>query len=135
MILRMNTRTKSSAPLLRGLALFFVFFTFVDIATLPRCCGEEYLPSGLDGVAEAAAAAGASERALIAGEADGPGHDHERDADTGCDDCCFACARVLSSTPFSVPHVHDQKLLYAPADYVYKPSPALSITYHPPRSA
>lgn len=133
---RMNTRTKSGAPLLRGLALFFVFFTLVDMAAQPLCCGDGYLPSSPGGVA-LASIPGADEGAVIAGDSDDPGRDQERDSDTdaGCEDCCFACARVLSGTHFSVPHGQDRELPYAATSYVYKPSPTLSGTYHPPRSA
>ena len=127
------TGTVLRARLTRGLALFFVLFTVVDIAAQPYCCGES--PASGTGVsASADRARPADEPAGVAGEdeeAPGP------DSGTApcCEDCCFSCSRVLVGTHFSVPG-RQGATSHAPAKtHRHPPTPELPRAYHPPRAA
>lgn len=126
-------RTGWHGRVVRCLAVFFVLFTFADLAFAH--CIQHDQPGGshpvADGSATAAAAAGELALAISASDSD-----PEQSSEAVCnDECCFCCARVLlgASTVARTPtsgsravltfYVHDSPL-----------TPFLSGTFRPPRN-
>jgi len=133
-------RRLHSGPLLgerflRGMALFFLFFTFADIAFPPPC-------SEATECAAASSTASAPRKnydktvnalALVANDDLCPSR--SPDQQCGDEDCCFGCAHMLSISVITGAVVFDLRSQGAIPSALFVPAPPIRLTDHPPRFA
>jgi hypothetical protein len=120
--------------LLRGMAMFFLLFTVADVSFPPPC-------------SETSGGLSATQQFSVQGTSTDVG-DHsdavstndsrsDQSPERGCcdEDCCFACAHVLSAMAVTELVVLDMKSLSTTTIERFMPEPPLRSTYHPPRVA
>jgi hypothetical protein len=111
--------------IVRGLAVLFLLFTLVDIASPPACCENAELLSPARG----------NSAQLIAGAPISSKSGSEQSPDKGCsdEDCCFFCAHMLPLKVLATEFVLDLNSPSLVLNQTLIPSSSLGATYHPPR--
>ena len=116
----------------RGLAVLFLFFTLIDIASPPACCeNAELLSAARDNYSRLVAVAPNQDTSIPISSRSGT----EQSPDRNCcdEDCCLFCAHMLPVNALGAELVLDLN----PPSVVFNeapiPSPSLDTTYHPPR--
>ena len=117
--------------LYRGIAVFFLLFTFADISSPHLCCEE------LDGLAESAALGAMVNVPVFDYGTTAIVNDQSRPQQpakptSSEEDCFCCCSHVLPGLSFTVPVLHF-KALQADPQPDCLPTPPLSALYHPPR--
>lgn len=128
------TRSARRSYLVRGVAVFFVLFVFVDLA-FPELCQE-----ALEGVTERIHAPvqasgrepGASDRAAVKDSEDSREGQQPEQAPHE-EDCFGCCGHVLPGTEFPGLVVAEIVSLPAPPMNTQVPTASLRTPYHPPR--
>ena len=118
--------------IVRGLAVLFLLFTLVDIASPPACCeNTELLSAARDNSAQLIAAAGEQDTSVPISSKSGS----EQLPDKGCsdEDCCLFCAHMLPVKVLATEFVLDRNSPSLVLNQTLIPSPSLDTTYHPPR--
>ena len=118
---------------LRGMALFFLLFTFADIAFPPPCseATECVATSSVISTPEANHHKTVNPGALVAD--DDFGSDRLPDQQCGDEDCCFGCAHMLSIAAITGVVVVDLRSPGTIPSDAFVPTPPLRLTDHPPR--
>ena len=134
---RSSTNQVWKRRLVRGVALFFVFFVFADIA-FPQLCGENITRIPISARASAAEAqdrsdeAGRTAAAAAVGSED-TGRDGPTEPTPHDGDCLGGCAHVLASAdPVKAAGLLINSPQTVSADAAVR-SPLLRGPYHPPR--
>jgi hypothetical protein len=124
--------------LIRGIALLFLIYTAIDIASPELCrgetlgdCGQESIvvdgPRLIDELS--------STVSLIEAGDNQPTNEPPQQP-SGDDDCCFCCcAHVLPGTVIANLGVTDVRSSVTSTQSLSVPSPPLTPEFHPPRSA
>ena len=125
----LSTRSARRSYLVRGVAVFFVLFVFVDLA-FPQLCGEaaEGIPSRIH--APAQVADGEPDASKDSGDTR---RDQQPEQEPHEEDCLGCCAHVLMGNMFTPVTVAESVLLPAPPVDIQVPTPSLTNPYHPPR--
>ena len=120
--------------LLRGMAFFFLIFTVTDVVFPPSCCEANEIPSAAQRLSAQEISASVPDHTEAIGTNDS--RSDQSPEERCCDeDCCFACAHVLSAIAITEDCVFELKSTsVTPADR-FVPEPPLRSTYHPPRFA
>lgn len=122
--------------LLRGMALFFLLFTVADVAFPPPCSetNEIEIPSAAQRLSVQGISADVADHTEAVGTSDSRS---DQSPEKGCcdEECCFACAHVLSAIAVTEVAVLDMKSPSVMPEDEFMPEPPLRSTYHPPRSA
>lgn len=120
--------------LLRGMAFFFLLFTVADVAFPPPCSETNEIPSAAQRLSVQGLSAGVADHTEAVGSNDSRS---DQSPEKGCcdEDCCFACAHVLSAVAVTEVAVLDMKSASVMTADRFMPEPPLRSTYHPPRFA
>jgi hypothetical protein len=121
-----------SERLLRGPAVFFLLFTFADVAFPPPC---SEMNDGLSAARQVSAqgrGGDVSDHSKAVGSNDSRS---DQSPERGCcdEDCCFGCAHVLPTVAFTEVAVFDMESTSVVTVDQFMPEPPLRGTYHPPR--
>ena len=122
------------ARLLRGMALFFLLFTVADVSFPPPCSETSDVLWAAQQASVPRISGGFADRTETVGARDSRS---DQPTETGCcdEDCCFACAHVLSAiavTEVAVLNLRSPSVMTADR---FMPDAPLRSTYHPPRLA
>jgi hypothetical protein len=116
----------------RGLAVLFLFFTLIDIASPPACCeNAELLSAARDNYSRSVAEARDRDKVIpISSQSES-----EQSPDKNCcdEDCCLFCAHMLPVKALGAELVLDLNSPSVIFNEAPIPSPSLDNTYHPPR--
>jgi hypothetical protein len=118
--------------IVRGLAVLFLLFTFVDIASPPACCeNAELLGAAREDYSRSVGEVRDHDEVIPISSRSGSEHSPDKNC---CDeDCCLFCAHMLPVKALGAELVLDLN----PSSVVFNdapiPSPSLDTTYHPPR--
>ncbi|HLE63258.1 MAG TPA: hypothetical protein VI750_08970 [Pyrinomonadaceae bacterium] len=120
--------------LLRGLALFFLLFTFANVSFPPPC---SEINEGLSATQQLSIQGTSADVADYSEAVSTNSFPSDQSPEKGCcdEDCCFACAHVLSAIAVTEVAVFDMKSLFLMTSDRFMPEPPLRSTYHPPRFA
>lgn len=123
-----------SERLLSGMAVFFLLFTFVDVAFPPPCSETDDVLSAAHQVSDQGISADVADHSEAVGANDSRS---DQSPERGCcdEDCCFGCAHVLSAIAVTEVAVLDMKSPSVLTADQFMPEPPLRSTYHPPRLA
>jgi hypothetical protein len=131
----LDTRSARRGYLVRGVAVFFVLFVFVDLA-FPQLCQEaaDGIPGRIHATAQAAGREpDATDRAgAVQNSEDSRDGQHPEQAPHE-EDCFGCCGHVLPGTEFPGLKVVEIVSLPTPPVYTQVPTPSLRNPYHPPR--
>ena len=114
------------------MAVFFLLFTFADLAFPPPCSELEENPSAARQVSAQGIGADMMEHSQAVGTNDSRS---DPSPERGCcdEDCCFGCAHVLFALTVTEVVVFDLKSTFVIAMDQFIPEAPLGSTYHPPR--
>jgi hypothetical protein len=133
-----NTSSSRKRRLIRGIALLFLIYTAMDIASPELCRGETLGDLGQTLVAMGSPQLldnDSSNGPRIAASDNQPTNESSEQP-SGDDDCCFCCcSHVLPGTVIANVAVTDLRSSVTFLEYLSVPSPPLARTFHPPRSA
>jgi len=118
--------------IVRGLAVLFLLFTLVDIASPPACCeNAELLSAARDNHSRLVAAAPNQDTSIPISSESGS----EQSPDKNCcdEDCCLFCAHMLPVKALGAEFVLNLNSSSLALNEALIPSPSLDATYHPPR--
>ena len=123
--------------LIRGVALLFLIYTAIDIASPELCRGETLGDGGPESIAVGERSiVELSSTAVLIEAADNQPTNEPRQQPSGDDDCCFCCcAHILPGTVIATVGVTDVRSPVASLPSLLVPSPSLVPEFHPPRSA
>jgi hypothetical protein len=126
----MNTAVKPR--IVRGLAVLFLLFTLLDIASPPACCeNAELLSAAHDNYSRSVAEAPNQDTSTPISSESGSEQSPEKNC---CDeDCCLFCVHMLPVKALGAELVLDLNSPSAVLNEAFIPSPSLDATYHPPR--
>ena len=122
----------SKPRLVRGLAVLFLFFTLIDIASPPACCeNAELLSAARDNYSRLVAEAPNQDTSIPISSESGS----EQSPDKNCcdEDCCLFCAHMLPAKVLATEFALDLNSPSLTLNELLIPSPLLDATYHPPR--
>jgi hypothetical protein len=118
--------------MVRGFAVLFLLFIFVDIASPPICCEHSELPTATpDNYSRFVAEARDQAKTIPISSESGS----EQSPDKNCcdEDCCLFCAHMLPVEALGAELVLDLNSPLVVLNEAPIPSPSLDATYHPPR--
>jgi hypothetical protein len=118
--------------IVRGLAVLFLLFTLIDIASPPACCeNAELLSAARDNYSRLVAEAPNQDTSIPISSESGS----EQSPDKNCcdEDCCLFCAHMLPVKALGGEFVLDLNSSSLALNQAFIPSPSLDATYHPPR--
>jgi hypothetical protein len=118
--------------IVRGLAVFFLLFTLIDIASPPACCeNAERLSAARDNYSWSIAEARDQVKTIPVSSESGS----EQPPDKNCcdEDCCLFCAHMLPVKTLGTELVLNLNSPSVVLNEAPIPSPLLDATYHPPR--
>ena len=120
--------------LLRGMAFFFLALTTADVVFPPPCCEANEIPLAAQRLSAEGISAGLADHTEVLGTNDSGS---DQSPENGCcdEDCCFACAHVLSAIAFTEDCVFDLKSISVTMADRFVSEPPLRSPYHPPRFA
>ena len=127
-----NITAAAKPRIVRGLAVLFLLFTLIDIASPPACCeNAELLSAARDNYSRSVAEARDQDKVIPITSQSGSEQSQDRNC---CDeDCCLFCAHMLPVNALGAELVLDLN----PPSVVFNeapiPSPSLDTTYEPPR--
>jgi hypothetical protein len=126
----MNAAAKPK--LVRGLAVLFLLFMLVDIASPPACCENAELVSAARSNSAHLVAAAADQ---VASTPTSSQSGSEQAPDRNCcdEDCCLFCAHMLPANALATEFSLALKTTSFTLNESLIPSPLLDATYHPPR--
>ena len=127
-----NMNAASKPRLVRGLAVLFLFFTLIDIASPPACCeNAELLSAARDNYSRLVAEAPNQDTSIPISSESGS----EQSPDKNCcdEDCCLFCAHMLPVKALGTEFVLNLNSSSLALNEALIPSPSLDATYHPPR--
>ena len=133
-----NTNYPRKRRLIRGIALLFLIYTAMDIASPDLCRGETLGDLGQKlvaiGTPQLLDNDGSTGPRIAASDNQPTNEPSEQQSDD--DDCCFCCcSHVLPGTVVANMAVTDISSPVTFLDYLSVASPPLARTFHPPRSA
>ena len=134
MILTSGTNSLWKRRFIRAVAVFFLLYVGVDVAT-PQLCGEEAQRLALSGSAPLSDE-GRTGRAVLDLASNFSSDDSQSNTSPDQphqEDCLGCCAHVLPGKEFACVAVSDLRLPPVPSAFSPDPSPPLRGTYHPPR--
>jgi hypothetical protein len=120
--------------LLRVMGFFFLILTTADVVFPPPCCEANEIPSAAQRLSAQGISAGLPDHTeVLATNHSGSNQSPEK----GCcgEDCCFACAHVLSAMALTEDCVFDLKSTSVTMADRFVSEPPLRSPYHPPRFA
>ena len=129
------TRSARRSRLVRGVAVFFVVFVFVDLA-FPQLCREAVGSPPVSVHAPVSAdsrAPGSSERAAAVTDSEDSRGGQQPDQAPHEEDCLGCCGHVLPGSDFPGFGAAEIVSLPTPAADDGTPTPSLRNPYHPPR--
>jgi hypothetical protein len=118
--------------IVRGLAVLFLLFTLVDIASPPACCeNAELLSAARDNHSWSSAEARDEAKTIPISSESGS----EQSPDKSCcdEDCCLFCAHMLPVKTLGTEPVLDLNSPLVVFNEASIPSPSVDAIYHPPR--
>jgi len=127
-----NMKAAAKPRIVRGLAVVFLLFMLIDIASPPVCCeNAELLSAARDNYSWAIAEARDQAKTIPVSSESGS----EQSPDKSCcdEDCCLFCAHMLPVKTLGTELVLD---LNSPSVVLKEgpiPSPSVDAIYHPPR--
>ena len=127
-----NMNAASKPRLVRGLAILFLFFTLISIASPPACCeNAELLSAARDNYSRLVAEAPNQDTRIPISSESGS----EQSPDKNCcdEDCCLFCAHMLPVKALGTEFVLNLNSSSLAFNEALIPSPSLDATYHPPR--
>jgi hypothetical protein len=133
-----NTSSSRKRRLIRGIALLFLVYTAMDIASPELCRGETLGDSGQESIPVGAPRLIDELSATISciEASDSQRTNEPSEQPSGDDDCCFCCcSHVLPGTVIANPAVTDLRSSVTVLQYLSVSSPPLAPEFHPPRFA
>ena len=127
-----NMKAASKPRIVRGLAVLFLLFALVDIASPPACCEDaELLSAARDNYSRSVAEEPDQDKSVPISSRSGSEHSPDKNC---CDeDCCLFCAHMLPVKALGAELVLDLNSPSVVFTEAPIPSPSLDTTYHPPR--
>jgi len=122
----------SKPRIVRGLAVLFLLFMLVDIASPPACCeNAELLSAARDNYSRSVAEARDQDKTIPISSQSGSEQSPDKDC---CDeDCCLFCAHMLPVKTLGAELALDLNSPSVGLNEAFIPSPSLDAAYHPPR--
>ena len=127
-----NMKVVSKPRIVRGLAVLFLLFMLVDIASPPACC-ENAEPLGATHANYSRSVAEARDQDKVIPISSQSGSEQSPDKNCCDEDCCLFCAHMLPVKALGAELVLDLNSPSLVLNEVFIPSPSLDATYHPPR--
>lgn len=127
-----NIKAAAKPRIVRGLAVLFLLFTLIDIASPPACCvNAELLSAARDNYSRLVAEAPNQHTSILISSESGS----EQSPDKNCcdEDCCLFCAHMLPVKALGAEFVLNLNSSSPALNEALIPSPSLDATYHPPR--
>ena len=127
-----NMNPAAKPRIVRWLAVLFLLFMLVDIASLPACCeNAELLSAARDNHSRLVAAAPNQDTSIPISSRSGS----EQSPDKNCcdEDCCLFCAHMLPVKALGAEFVLNLNSSSLVLNEALIPSPSLDATYHPTR--
>ena len=127
-----NIKAAAKPRIVRGLAVLFLLFTLIDIASPPACCeNAELLSAARDNYSRSVAEARDQDKVIPITSKSGS----EQSPDRNCcdEDCCLFCAHMLPVKARGAEFVLNLNSSSLAVNEALIPSPSLDATYHPPR--
>jgi hypothetical protein len=122
----------SKPRIVRGLAVLFLLFTLIDIASPPTCCeNAELLSAVRENYSRSVGQARDQDKTIpISSQSRS-----EQSPDKSCcdEDCCLFCAHMLPVKELGAELVLDLNSPSVVFTVASIPSPSLDTAYHPPR--